>query len=121
MGYESRIYVVRKSNFSWDENSNKKYAEKMAMLDMCKCYSLSDKLRKCPKTDCYIYADDGNTQIMEDCYGEELTECSIEKAIEYVEKAMAHADYWRYNVLHAMLTEFKKWETPAIVVLHFGY
>jgi hypothetical protein len=121
MGYESRIYVVEKFSHTCFDESGKRSAREIAVIDMCRCYNLADKLRNCPKTDCYIYADDGETIILEDRYGEELTECSIPKAIEFLEKAMVADNYWRYNILHAMLTEFAKYDHPDLAVLHYGY
>ena len=74
MGYESKIFVVRKGGLQGDCGKN--YAQEIARFDLCKVYGVSDYLRNAPKTDCYIYSDDGNTEIITDRYGEELTECT---------------------------------------------
>ena len=124
MGYESKIYIVKKSSFSW-EDDGKKYAEQIAMIDMCKCYELSDILRNKPKTDCYIYADDGNTQIVEDCYGKPLTETPLHEAVQIVKNVIAKTpwEYWRYNVLLATLQSVHDFvgKDQDFVVLHYGY
>ena len=64
MGYESRIYVVDKSNYI--EPDGKRWAEVVATFEMCKYPPLADYLRECKETDCYIFADDGNTKILEE-------------------------------------------------------
>ena len=123
MGYESKLYVVRKSKNFYGED--KRYGEKIAEFDMCKFYALSDKLRKQPNTDCYVYADDGNTRIIEDCYGEELTEATPKFVIDVLEKILADGeDYWRIYPLLAFLkslVEQKIWQSENIVVLHYGH
>lgn len=119
MGYESKIYVVKKSDFGLDV---KRYAQAIAMVDMCKCYAISDVLRRNPETDCYFYDLDGNTQILEDAYGKPLTEAPIREVIKLVEKAMSKDGYWRYEILLATLKGFEKYASdPDFVVLHYGY
>ena len=120
MGYESKIYIVEKTRSRYDENSGV-WAKVVAMIDMGKVYPLSDQLKKSPKTDCFIYADDGNTLILEDCYGDPLTETSISKAIDMVEKAMKMDGYWRYHILLAALKAAEKYSSPNTVVLHYGH
>ncbi len=122
MGYESKIYVVRKTDLSWNNEDTMKYAQEIAKFDMGKCYSLSDILREQPKTDCYIYADDGNTRILEDCYGNALTETSLAEAIEILKQVIAKADYpyWRYDVLLKSLEAINEWDNN-FHILHYGY
>ncbi len=120
MGYESKIYVVRKSKYV--DADGKRYAEKIAEFNLCKIYGVSDSLRRMPKTDCYIYADDGDTQIIEDRYGEKLTECTPEKLIELIEKDIEKGgEHWRYNLILATLRELVKFNDNQIYCLHYGY
>lgn len=123
MGYESRIYVVRKTKTVYASDDGKHYANVVAMFDMSKCYPLSDVLRHKPDTDCYIYADDGNTKIVEDCYGKPLTEATIGEVVKLLEEVMKYHRYWMYNLLYASLKECEKFNSPInpLVVLHFGY
>lgn len=123
MGYESKIFVVSKSPSIYQSDEGKRYAHMIAMFDMCKCYPLSDILRRKPKTDCYFYADDGNTKIVEDCYGEPLTEVPIGEAVQIVERVMQNSAYWRFNILYAALKEIARFDSSAnnLAVLHFGY
>lgn len=78
------------------------------------------------KTDCYIYADDGNTKILEDMYGDALKEASIEDVICVLEEAINNGEQYRrlFPLLSALkvFNEQKKndvWDN--IVVLHYGY
>lgn len=120
MGYESKIYVVRKGHMLGD--NTKRYAQKVAEFKLGKVYGVSDPLRRMPKTDCYIYADDGNTEIIEDCYGDELTECTPANLIKLIENDIAlNGDYWRYSLLLATLREVEKLKDNQICCLHYGY
>ena len=125
MGYESRIYVVEKSNLKWDDDNGKRYASEKARIDMSKCYELSGILRNKPATECYIYADDRNTHIEKDCYGMPLTETPLGEALEIVEDVIARTpyDYWMYDVLRATLQAIYDFvgDDERFVVLHYGY
>lgn len=119
MGYESRVYVVEKKNHSYTSNE-KKYAEVIAVFNMCK-FNAFDGLFK-TETDCYIYADDGNTEILKDRYGKPLTEASITDVITYLEKCQAEQEHYRRVApLLALLKGFDITEWDNIVVLHYGY
>ena len=122
MGYESKLYIVEKSKAL--RGNEKRYASVVAMFDMAKMGSIVNVFEK--KTDCYIYADDGDTMILEDKYGDELTEATVEDVIEVLEKAIGNGVMYRrlYPLLSA-LTVIKEqqdegtWED--VVVLHYGY
>ena len=129
MGYESKLYIVRKTSFGIDTlNGGKVWAEVIASFRLAKCPPVADFMRKCPNTDCYIYADDGDTQILEDRYGEPLTESDLESLIEVLEKesedkSFGGVCYRRIMPLLVMLKQFNedkgRWEN--LKVLHFGY
>lgn len=123
MGYESKIYIVHKSMMKGfqEETVDKFYAQKIAEFNMCKFSALADSLRYKPITDCYIYADDVNTPIVEDCYGEPLTEATPQFVVDVLEKYIAGGgDYYRAYPLLACLKEFAQWGND-IAVLHYGY
>ena len=85
MGYESKLYVVdKKGKSEYYDYKNKEYAEVIAMFDICKFNEFDGIFKK--ETDCYIYADDGNTEILYDMYEKPLREESVENVIEYLEK-----------------------------------
>jgi hypothetical protein len=122
MGYESKLYVVEKSHKFSDEE--KGYARIIAMFDMCKCGNLVNVFKN--ETDWYFYADDGNTQVLEDRYGDTLKEATVEEVIIAVEEIIASGDnYRRWFPLLATLKviqnqcEQRIWKD--IAVLHYGY
>lgn len=126
MGYESKIYIVSKSKHSYPSENGRVWGEVIAKIEMCKCYPLSEILRNSPKTNCYIFADDGETEIVEDCYGEPLTETTIDYAIKAVKQVIAkgHGDYWRYWVLLSTLQSIQNVigiGRDDFVVLHYGH
>ena len=123
MGYESKLYVVEKSNLTPDKDG-KRYADVIAMFNMRKFYELSDILREQKETDCYIFADDGNTEILEDRYDQKLTEASIPFVISILEKILKSGETYRriyplLNALKAFNEQKDKW--GELAVLHYGY
>lgn len=120
MGYESRLYVVRKTG-SFGYNTNLRYAQKIAVFNLCKVPTVSEKMRKYKSTDAFVYADDGNTEITEDCYGEPLREIPLADAITILENAAERDTYWRYRPCIALLKAIEESRTGDIVVLHYGY
>ena len=122
MGYESKLYIVEKSNVKGNVNGKELYwAKVIAMFDLCNPYAASDKMRKAKDTDCFIYADDGNTEIETDCYGDTLKEMTIKEAIQILEEASEHVDYRRYAPCVALLKGFDESRWRNVVVLHYGY
>ena len=124
MGYESRIYIVRKTSCSWTKEDKMKYAEVLAMFNVSKFYELADWFRNKPATKHYIYADDGYTQIVKDRYGDTLKEASVKEVIDRLERIVENGkDYRRIFPLLAALKAFEshsnQWKN--IAVLHYGY
>jgi len=118
MGYESRIYIVNKRNKL--ETEEKRYAEIIAVFNMCKFDSFEGIFKT--ETDCYIYADDGNTQIMEDCYGKPLKESPISDVITYLEEYQTEREHYRCVApLLGLLKSFDITEWENLAVLHYGY
>lgn len=121
MGYESTIYIVRKTDLKY---GLKRYAEVVAMFELS-CYpSIANMMRNKKETDCFIYADDGNTEITEDRYGKALTEATPQDVIAVLEKAVASGEeYRRIFPLLSMLKSFEehKEQWKDVAVLHFGH
>lgn len=120
MGYESRLHVVRKTT-SFGYNTNLRFAEIIATFNIGKVPTVSDKMKAYKNTDAFIYADDGNTEITEDDYGEDLKEIPLADAISILEDAAAADDYWRYRPCIAFLKAVQERAPGEIVVLHYGY
>ncbi len=122
MGYESKIYIAEKGSLK-DQNGMT-YVSVIAMFDMCKIGNLVNVFDK--KTDCYFYADDGNTKVLEDMYGDTLKESTVEDVINVLEEAVDSGENYRriFPLLSALKTIHEqqmdgRWK--EIVVLHYGY
>ena len=116
MGYESKLYVVDKHDW---KGCDGKWGEVIASFDLC-CVPIN--FAQYPATDCYIIADDGNTRIIEDKYGDPLREIPIQDAIKMIEKVIETGDYYRrYKPCLDLLKGFNinNWEN--LVVLHYGH
>lgn len=119
MGYESKIYIVKKSRLSPDDDG-KRFANVVSMFDACNFPGLPGVFKL--KTDCFIYADDGNTHISKDSYGDELTEAPLSDVIEFLENEIANGNtYRRINPLLQLLKGFDMEQWENLVCLHYGY
>lgn len=119
MGYESKLYVVEKTAMS-DEN-HMFYGIVVAMFDLSKVYYVSDRIKKYPYTNTVFFSDDGNTEIIEDIYGERLREIPLKDMITILREASANSDYRRYKPALALLESFDDPQWKDIVVLHYGH
>ena len=124
MSYCSKLFVVEKTNVF--EDCQKRYARVIAMFDMGQILELSDVLRKQKETDCLIYADDGDTEILEDCYGKPLTESTLAEVIDILQNDVKLTHEYRrvFPVLSAFGTYYfqeQKGLWHNLVVLHYGY
>lgn len=124
MGYESKLYIVEKSHLR--DNDGMVFGQVIATFDMCKCYFLSDVLTKEPKTNCYFYADDGNARVLEDKYGDALTETSVNTVINILEEAIEMGEEYRrifplLSLLKTFSEQLKENKWKELVVLHYGY
>lgn len=124
MGYESKLYIVEKSSYDDPSDKGMRYSQVIAMFDLCKFYPLSCVVNTYPKTECYFYADDGNTKVLEDKYGDPLREIPIDDVIDILEGALIDGSMYRriYPVL-ATLKELNEHplQWKELVVLHYGY
>ena len=119
MGYESKIYIVRKTEIKNEKGMQ--WGQILAVFDMCKCYPLSDMLRNKPRTNCFIYADNGH-EIKKDCYGCPLTEATVDDTVQLLKRIVAKGDFfWRYRPLLGALEPIAEAKYDDIVVLHYGY
>ena len=131
MGYESRIYIVEKHDGLQCPSNKKFWGEVLSSMNLSKWYPIADFFNKQPTTDCYLYADDGNTIILEDRYGKELRECSVDDFYNFlmgVSSENCYLDnndrnYRRYLPLLKLIEGYKlcKERYGNIAVLHYGY
>lgn len=120
MGYESKLIVIDKTDI-FDDCLNMKFGIRIATFDLCKVPSVAQDVRDYPDTNAYFYADDGDTQVTEDLYGEPLKEVPIPDMIQILEKAAVSDNYRRYAPCIQMLKGFDLSQWRNIVVLHFGH
>ena len=121
MGYESKIYIVEKTSCKF-MSEDKFFAEVIAMFDLCKMGSSSgfhDLFNK--TTDCYFYADDGDTQVLEDRYGDTLKECNIKELKEWLKKEVKNNNYRRLKPFYNLVKSFNKKDWKNLAILHYGY
>ena len=123
MGYESRFIIVSKSSRLPGQSEDLKvWAQRIADFNVSKCYPLSNQIRaKYKPTDCYFYADDDNTQVDEDKYGDPLLEVPIPDLIDMLEKEIQVSTYRRLRPLLQLLKGFDLAEWDNLVALHYGY
>lgn len=117
MGYESKIYVVDKSDMIYD---GVKYSQVIASFDMC-CYPDLKNIFK-NQSDCGFCYDDGSAFITQDRYGETLKECSISALIDFLQNQIDKGEkYRRIKPLLALLKGFDESEWENLVCLHYGH
>ena len=121
---KARFILLKRQKYSWDEENGIKYARVLAMFDVSKFYELSDWFRNKPDTKHYFYADDGDTQIIEDRYGDTLKEASVKEVIDRLERIVEDGN--DYRRIFPLLAALKAFETQSnqwgnIAVLHYGY
>lgn len=122
MGYESRLYVVRKTHLHRMEDSMQ-WGEVIATFNLSKV-PFAGEMQMYSATDTYIYDGDGNTEITTDKYGKPLAEIPLDDMIwllERAEKAEQFIHYRRYAPCLAMLKAFRDVGWNNLVVLHYGY
>ena len=117
MGYESRLYVVQESNIKFPSDNGKVWAEVIGMIDLCKCYPIVEVFDEIANG--YIYADDDNTRIEEDKYGDPLKVASLKAVITRLKIIARDSDYWRAKVALEFLKSVQE-TNPNCVVYHYG-
>jgi hypothetical protein len=119
MGYESIFYVVEKTDLSFKNEKGLKI-EDLACFDIHKMHNI-EWLSKFPKTDCFIFTDNGNTKIVKDYYGDPLIEIPINDLIKIIENNEKLKEHRRTTPFLALLKGFNQSEFPhGLIVLHYG-
>jgi len=124
MGYDCKIYLVNKTDVSLESDDGLVFSEVIAMFDLCKMDyngAYHKLVKEAKPTNCYIYADDGDTKITTDNYGDKLKELPFLELLAALKKD--NTGYRRVMPLIAMLAMFKiekdKW--PDLTILHYGH
>ena len=118
MGYESKLFIVEESDFKIPSDNGKVYARVVGSIDLCKCYPITEVF--VDNANGYIYADDGNTRIDEDMYGNPFGVATLDEVIEKLKEIVKDSDYHRAKVALGFLKAVQK-DMPHCVVYHFGY
>ena len=130
MSYCSKIYIVDKTGQpNW--NINKYYAKILCVFNLDNVtLEFEDWLHKQKPTDHYVYMDDGDTPILEDCYGEPLREINLRLLRDELQNEIERRGprYINNNLLHALAEGVipmfmdKYYENcDQYVALHYGY
>ena len=112
MGYESRIYVVEKSNIKEPEGF---WCEVIATVNMCKTNADFVNLFD-TEFDGYFY---DAVCITEDKYGKKLTVADKDSVVNYLETRVN--DYRRYKILYNLLKGFDEESWDNLCIVHYGY
>lgn len=121
MGYESRLWVVKKSKYT-------NYGENIAMVDLCNICGKPDVFKN--PIDYDVYIDSDNEPTIEDKYGDVLTDCSLDEAIKCIERLNEEyfdeigESYSRFTMALGLLRAIKNdplWADENIRVIHYGY
>lgn len=117
MGYESRLYIVK-------ECKAISYAEVIARFD-CSKMGYGNGWRELFDNpfDCKMYAEDGNTLIEKDCYGEKLKTADFPTVIAWLENEIEKESYRRLKPLLGLLKGFdlSEWTDGEMRIVHYGY
>lgn len=122
MSVESKIYIVAPSN-QRNKEVGKYWAETLAVFNLGYVDELQDVNKRYKQTSYYIYADDGDTEILEDKYGDELTELTLDQLMYELTIMDGKVAVSRRaaTLLSALLTIRKNYDDGDILCLHYGY
>lgn len=116
MEYESRLYIVK-------EIEALNYAEVIARFDCSKIEGGGWKELFDKPLECKMYAEDGDTEIKEDNYGEKLKYTDFPTVISWLEKEVQTNKFRRLKPLLSLLKGFdlSEWKDGKMRIVHFGY
>ena len=121
MGYESRVFIVNRVEFTNLRNETHVWGEKIAEIDMSKMYrGFPDLFTK--EIDYELYIDSAEESRREDCYGDIMTYTDCKTVIDYLEELIANGEnYRRLTLLLGLLKGIDESQWDNIQVVHFGY
>lgn len=119
--YESKIYIVAPTG-QRDSKSGKYFAKTLAVFNLGYVKTLEDATERYRPTNYFVYADDGETEILEDMYGDELRELTIGELMGrltcYDGVAVSRRAATLLGALHIIKRNYPE---NDIVCLHYGY
>lgn len=117
MGYDSRLYIVKKCGRFND-------VEVIARFECGKMGSGNGWRELFDKPfNCVMYAEDGDTEIKEDDCGDKLKYSDFRSVIEWLEKEVKRSDYSRLKPLLSLLKGFdlSEWGEQKMMIVHYGH
>ncbi len=118
--YESRIYIVAPTG-QRDSKSGKCFAETLAVFNLGYVDTLEDATERYRPTNYFVYADDGETEILEDEYGKELRELSVDELIKGLRIGGMAVSRRAATLLGSLVIIRELYNKNDIVCLHYGY
>lgn len=122
MGYESRVYIVQE----WDGTpTDLAYGSEIATFDLGKiAYEPINgktfrQLFDQPRT-CDFYADDFNTVIKEDRYGDPIEKAENKEVIKWLREFCKKDNWYRPKILLSCLEALEK-SGVGYSIYHYGY
>ena len=119
MGYERKLYVIEKGITKG--LCGKIYGMHVAAFEMGRVDEMVEMIKKYPYTNTFFFADDGNTEVTSDAYGEPLTEIPVKDMANIIRELSKQDVYRRYKPVLAFLDTIDESEWHNIVVLHYGH
>lgn len=125
MGYEVKVYVGRVS-VSTTRDEQRRWFNTWAMIDICKPGYDSEIYKLSADHDIgepiYIYGSDGDTEIVEDCYGKRLRAFPLDVALTALETDNGSTRYRRFQIAVDLLRSVKaNAGDEQLSVFLFGY
>lgn len=122
MGYESKIYVIRKHK---SIHGDKDWDDVIATFDLCKMGydEINGKWFRRLFTEPVgtMYADDGNTEITEDCYGDAVEGAPVYDVLLWMSKWLETNTYNRAKAFYRMLIAIAEEIDGDLWCYHYGY
>ena len=121
MGYESRVFVVNRSELENKSGETYVYAEKIADVKMsCMGSGFTGLFDK--KIGYKLYVDNGDEATQTDKYGNTMTYTDCKTVITYLENLIADGEnYRRLTMLLGLLKGIDETQWDDIQIVHYGY
>ena len=120
MEHESKFYVVEKISFSFKNEKGLKFTN-LPCFDIHKMCN-TEWLPQFSKTDCFIFTDNENTEIVKNYYGDPVIELPINDLIKILENSRKLKKHRRTAQFLALLKGFDQSEFPhGLIALHYEH
>ena len=121
MSYESRIFIVNRSEFENRDGTSYVYADKIADIKMSSMYQgFTDLFDK--EVDYELYIDNDDESTSTDMYGDKMKYTDVQTVIDYLEKLIDSGEtHERIPLLLGMLKGIDTSQWNKIQIVHYGY